>query len=75
MIFELPPPTPPTPEEQRAALAHELMDVMASFQPIFDTAGGMRADLERRGWSPAMAEHLAGVWLAGTLATITRGSA
>ena len=41
-----------------------MMDGVEAFTPVFDAAEGMKADLERRGWSPTMAETIAGQWLA-----------
>jgi hypothetical protein len=53
---------------EKAAMTSALMDAKEALNPIFDMADGMRRDLEQRGWSPAMAEHLAGVWLQNALA-------
>ncbi len=46
-----------------STLAAQLLQMRADLEPVFDTADGMRRDLEARGWSPVMAEHLAGAWL------------
>jgi hypothetical protein len=61
----------PTIDEQRAALATTLMDGMSLLAPLFDAADGMRADLLARGWTPQIAEHLAGQWLAAMLAKVS----
>lgn len=47
-----------------------MLDVTGMLEPVYDTADGMRRDLERRGWSPAMAEQCAGTWLASALASL-----
>jgi hypothetical protein len=44
-----------------------LIDGMETFAPFLDAADGMRADLERRGWSPTQAERIAGAWLTGCI--------
>lgn len=49
--------------EAARALALALLESSAIMAPMLDAADGMRADLERRGWSPTMAEQLAGTWL------------
>jgi hypothetical protein len=61
------------PEEMRQRLAVGMLDMAGILTPIYDAADGMRHELESRGWSPAMAEHAAGVWLCGTLAAIAGG--
>jgi hypothetical protein len=61
----------PTVDEQRAALATVLMDGLSLLAPLFDAADGMRADLLARGWTPQIAEYLAGQWLAAMLATVS----
>lgn len=50
-------------EKERAELATSLLVMQARFQPIFDAADGMKADMERRGWSPTAAESVALQWL------------
>lgn len=42
----------------------ELGEGMTSF---WDTADGIKAELERREWSPTMAEAVAGEWLRGAM--------
>jgi hypothetical protein len=44
---------------------------MSLLAPLFDAADGMRADLLARGWTPQIAEHLAGQWLAAMLAKVS----
>jgi hypothetical protein len=61
----------PTFDEQREALSRLLMDNMdVNIRPIFDAADGMRADLLSRGWTPQIAEGLAGQWLAAMLTKV-----
>jgi hypothetical protein len=50
-------------------LAQGLMEGIAVMAPIFDAADGMRADLEKRGWSPTAAEAIAMEW---TMAAMRR---
>lgn len=58
-------------EEEEIDVATILMNgVDSTVQPMFDTADGMRADLERRGWSPTAAEAMAASWLATGLAAL-----
>ncbi|MEU7243390.1 hypothetical protein [Streptomyces sparsogenes] len=40
-----------------------LMQSMEAVHLLFDAADGMRADLERRGWTPPVAEQIAQTWL------------
>lgn len=69
-------PTPPEPEltemeEARRQLANGLMELREGLAPAFDAADGIRADLAARGWSPPIAEMLAGTWLYRTLTNLT----
>ncbi|MFJ6720518.1 hypothetical protein [Streptomyces sp. NPDC091259] len=64
----------PTPEELRRTVALALLDMTGILTPIYDTADGMRRDLESRGWSPTMAETAAGTWLCGVLASLGGGA-
>lgn len=67
-------PMPPsTQAEMKAQITAALLDIVGAMEPIYDAADGMRRDLERRGWSPAMAEQCAGVWLMTTLQAIAGG--
>lgn len=66
-------PTPPTPEELKAQITMAMLDMSGCLEPIYDTADGMKRELESRGWSPTMAEQGAGAWLIGALSTIGRG--
>lgn len=55
-----------SPEEQakiKADLANSLLELLDSLSPILDAAEGLKADLERRGWSPTAAEAVALEWL------------
>lgn len=55
-----------SPDEQaklKADLANSLIELLDSLSPILDAAEGLKADLERRGWSPTAAEAVALEWL------------
>ena len=53
-----------TEEPSRAhELAKALADGIDQMAPIFDAAEGMKADLERRGWSDHVAEDIVHQWL------------
>lgn len=67
------PSKPPTPEDLKEQVSLAMLTVIGALEPVYDTADGMRRDLESRGWSPTMAEHAAGVWLCTTLATMAGG--
>ncbi|MFG2292030.1 hypothetical protein [Streptomyces sp. NPDC048603] len=54
-------------------VALAIMASVNGLQPVFDAADGMRADLERRGWSPSVAEHLTAQWLSATLRLVFGG--
>ena len=51
-----------------------LMQGIDAFAPIFDGAEGIRADLERRGWSPTQAEAAAGEWLTGAIRLVWKSA-
>ena len=58
--------TMPSPEEMarmRHDLSNQLLALSEQMSPLFDTADGMRANLEQRGWSPTAAEQVALAWL------------
>ncbi|MGW4731772.1 hypothetical protein ACWEQC_21860 [Streptomyces shenzhenensis] len=62
--------TIPSPEEldrSRHELANGLLVLRDQMTPIFDQADGMKADMQRRGWSPTAAEQVALVWLLGAV--------
>jgi hypothetical protein len=63
----------PTPEDLRRTVALALLDMTGVLVPVYDTADGMRRELESRGWSLTMAEKAAGTWLCGVLASIRSG--
>jgi hypothetical protein len=46
-------------EKMRHDLANSLLEASENLTPFIDHADGMRADLERRGWSPTAAEAVA----------------
>lgn len=51
----------------RALMGTALLEAREQFGPIFDSADGIRAEMEGRGWSPAAAEKVALTWLMGML--------
>jgi hypothetical protein len=64
----------PTEEElakMRADLANLMLVMRANLTPAFDAADGMRADLEKRGWSPTAAEGMAMTWLTRVIVNFT----
>lgn len=52
------------------SFAAQLITSLAELAPLFDAGEGMKADLERRGWSPAVAEALAHQWTSHMLSNI-----
>lgn len=68
-------PEPPTPEEMAETIGLGMMTMVGALQPVFDTADGMKRDLEARGWSPALAEQVVAVWLATMMQQIAGGAA
>lgn len=54
-------------DQERDAMAAALMGLGEMFQPIIDYADGMKADMERRGWSPTAAETASLTWLCGAI--------
>lgn len=61
-------------ERMRHELSNALLIMAEQTAPIFDAADGMRADLEKRGWSPTAAEQVALTWLVSAMA-LTAGGA
>jgi hypothetical protein len=55
-------------EPKPGEMANLLIGMLADYQPIFDAADGMRAQLEQRGWSPTAAEAVSLTWLQGAMA-------
>ena len=69
--------TTPSPEElarARHELTNGLLAMNEQLTPVFDTADGMRADLEKRGWSPTAAEQVALAWLLAAMNTAMGGA-
>lgn len=66
-------PTAEEIEEMRAAAVDGLMSMVEGVGPVFDAGDGMRADLEKRGWSPAAAEQIAMSWVIGALGAAFSG--
>lgn len=60
-------------ERMRQDALNGLMGLVEGTAPIFDAADGMRADLEKRGWSPAAAEQIAMSWVIGALGAVFAG--
>lgn len=59
-------PQLPTPEElagQRDQMMQVLLVASEQMAPLFDAADGVRADMEKRGWSPTAAEQVGLTWL------------
>lgn len=56
-------------------LAVGMLEAVDAFQPMFDAAKGVRAQLETEGWSPTAAETVATEWLLGCVRTAFRGMA
>lgn len=55
-----------SPDEQakaKADLTNSLLELLDGLSPLLDAAEGLKADLERRGWSPTAAEAVALEWL------------
>lgn len=50
-----------------AGLPALLLETVEELAPAFDAADGIKADLERRGWSPSSAEAVAEAWLIGVV--------
>lgn len=63
--------TPQPTDDEKARLALQvgvgMLEIRKLQAPIIDAAEGLRADLERRGWSPTIAEAAAGDWLRAAL--------
>lgn len=66
-------PTPAELEKMRHDLSNALLVMSEQMAPIFDAAEGMKADMEKRGWSPTAAEQVALTWLIGAMGQIQGG--
>nr|WP_237694806.1 hypothetical protein [Streptomyces sp. SID5468] len=62
-MFDRSAPDPPDPDELREQFARALMVMRDQMTPLFEAADGLRADLEKRGWSPTAAEAAVLPWL------------
>lgn len=60
-------------DRTRNQLTSNLMAFSELMGPIFDHADGIRADLERRKWSPQAAEQVALVWLLNSVQNAVGG--
>lgn len=70
-------PKKPTPAElanMRHELSNALLIMSEQMAPLFDAAEGMKADMEKRGWSPTAAEQVALTWLVGAVSSIAGAS-
>lgn len=54
----------------RHELASGLLAINEQLEPLFDAADGVRADMERRGYSPTAAEAIALQWLQGAMSLV-----
>ncbi|QDN64417.1 hypothetical protein [Streptomyces sp. S1D4-14] len=61
-------------ERMRHELSNALLIMAEQTAPVFDAADGIRADLEKRGWSPTAAEQVALTWLLGAMGSIASGA-
>lgn len=52
-----------TDDQTRADFSNALIQLLDNTSPLLDAADGMRADMERRGWSPTAAEQASLSWL------------
>jgi hypothetical protein len=59
-------------EENRTAMRNSLLEVSEDFAPMLDAADGMRAEMERRGWSPTAAEQVGLAYVMGMLSMAFR---
>lgn len=60
-------------DQMRAELANVLLVMQEQLAPVYDAADGMRAELTKRGWSPAAAEQVAASWLSTALSGAANG--
>jgi hypothetical protein len=67
-------PSPAELERLRHEMTHGLLAMREQLAPVFDTADGMRADMEQRGWSPTAAEQVALTWLLGAMSIAMGGA-
>lgn len=51
----------------REELSNQLLAATEQMAPLFDAADGMKADMEKRGWSPTAAEQVALTWLVSSM--------
>lgn len=56
------------------SLAEGLLTLNAEMAPLLESAEGMKADMERRGWSPTAAEEVALAWLSGAMSYVWRSA-
>jgi hypothetical protein len=66
-----------SPEDANAKIRNEfaavLLEMTEQLSPLFDAADGVRADMERRGWSPTAAETAALQFLMNSMQLIWAG--
>lgn len=63
-------PTAAELERMRNELSNALLLMSEQMAPIFDAAEGIKADMEKRGWSPTAAEQVALTWLTSAIQTL-----
>lgn len=63
-----------TPDEVKTELSNGLMQMLDACSPMLDAAEGLKADMERRGWSPTAAEQVACSWLLSAQAMAWKGT-
>ncbi len=66
-------PNPAELDRLRHDLTNGLLMMREQLAPVFDTADGMKRDMESRGWSSAAAEQVALPWLLAAMDTAMRG--
>ena len=60
-------------DKVRHDIANGMLGLNDLLGPIFDAADGVKADMEKRGWSPTACERVALVWLTNTLSKALQG--
>ena len=64
-----------TGAEIAANMTKMMADLAEGLTPLFETGAGIKTRLESEGWSPTMAEHLAGEVVASVIrSTLTKES-
>lgn len=58
--------TPPV-SDMAAGMAKMMLQMSAGFAPVFEAGAGMRSQFEAAGWSPTVAEQMAGEFVLQTI--------